>query len=78
MNEDFALAVSRLSRECDAIQCPDCGGYHGVRFRLMYNGEISEPIFQRGVLGAPCWGYMHLVKEKISNLKSRYNMDERP
>ncbi len=78
MNEDFSRAVDRLCRECDAMQCPDCGGYHGVRFKLMANGEISVPIFQSGSFGAPCCGYTRLVNERIRSLKSRYGNGERP
>lgn len=78
MNEELARDVRRLCRECDAMECPDCGGYHGVRFRLMGNGEISVPTFQRGSFGLPCAGYMRLVNEKIRSLKSRYHIDDLP
>ncbi len=78
MNEEFSIVVERLCRECDMMVCPDCGGYHGVSFRLMGNGEVSVPRFHRGLTGLPCDGYIRLVNEKIRILKSRYHIDDRP
>lgn len=68
--------VNRLLRDCNSMQCPDCGGLHQVRFRALPDGTISEPCFEMGIFGAPCWGYKHFVTDSINNLQKRYNIGD--
>ena len=68
--------VRELRDQLNSIECPECGGLHGVHFRLRGDGRLSEPVFERGFFGAPCWGYRRLVIDSLNSLKRRYNIGD--
>lgn len=65
-----------LEREVNSMQCPDCGGLHQCRLRFR-NGNILVQ-FERGLFGAPCWGYTSFVHQRIRDLKAQYNIPLEP
>lgn len=74
--EKFHREASRLRSFCNSMECPDCGGLHQVYFRALPSGEVTEPVFERGIFGAPYIGYIFFVKDRIRALQSRYQSGE--
>lgn len=75
---DFEKEIRRLESECNSMECPDCGGLHQVRFKVLPDGSVSEPVFSKGLSGNPCFGYVRFVIDSLNSLTSRYSRGERP
>ena len=79
MKEDsLKTEIERFVAECNSMECPDCGGVHKVKVRLLPDGTIYGPEFMHTVYNVPCFGYKRLVHDTINSLKRRYHIGENP